>query len=193
MPKPPLNRLRALVAAAAAGLMALATPLPGVAQTGAQTSPHAPPHAPQARAVAAADLLAIHDLIARMNMAIDANDYAAYAAFYAPDGVIDSGFGPPTTGRAAILASLQQSAPFITNKRHVPGNIVINRSAQGLTAVYYLTVFERQTGLTLAGTALITDEFKRNAASAWQVVRHTTRMDPATVRAMSEAMGRAGP
>jgi uncharacterized protein (TIGR02246 family) len=186
MPKLPMNRLAAV---AAAGLMAFAVPAPSLAQA---TTPAEAPYAPQTKAVAAADVVAIHDLIARMNMAIDANDYAAYAAFYAPDGVIDSGFGPPTTGRAAILAVLEKSAPFISNKRHVPSNIVINRTAQGLTAVFYLTVFERETGLTIAGTALITDEFKRSANDTWQVVRHTTRMDPATVRAMRQAMGGPG-
>jgi ketosteroid isomerase-like protein len=184
-----LNSMAALTAMAAAGLMAIAVPAPSLAQPAATA---AAPYAPQTSAVAAEDLLAIHDLIARMNQAIDANDYAAYAAFYSPDGVIDSGFGPPNTGRAAILDVLKKSAPFISNKRHVPSNIVINRSAQGLTAVFYLTVFERETGLTIAGTALITDEFKRRASGGWEVVRHTTRMDPATLRAMQAAMSRTG-
>jgi ketosteroid isomerase-like protein len=175
-----------LVALAASCMIIAAAPR----ATYAQTAPTTAPHLPQASQPAAADQLAIADMIARMNQAIDANDYSGYAAFYAEDGVIDSGFGPPTVGRAAIVASLDKSAPFITNKRHVAGNIVINGSSQSATAVYYLTVFERQTGLTLAGTAVITDEFKRGAAG-WQVVRHTTRMDPATLQAMRAAMGAA--
>jgi ketosteroid isomerase-like protein len=179
-----------LIGFAAASLIAVTAAGSALAQTApaAQPTPTPAPHLPQASQPAAVDQLAIADLIARMNLAIDANDYAAYAAFYAEDGVIDSGFGPPTTGRAAILASLNKSAPFITNKRHVASNIVINGSAQAATAVYYLTVFERQAGLTLAGTAVITDEFKRGPAG-WQVVRHTTRMDPATLQAMRAAMG----
>lgn len=131
----------------------------------------------------------IIDLIARMNQAIDANDYETYATFYSEDGVIDSGFGPATQGRAAIVASLQQSAPFITNKRHVAANIVLNGTANRVTATYYLTVFERASGLTLAGTALITDTFVKQSGR-WQVERHITRMDPATLQAMQAAMSR---
>jgi ketosteroid isomerase-like protein len=152
--------------------------------------PVSPPYAVQDETVASADQVAIIDLIARMNQAIDANDYVSYAGFYTEDGVIDSGFGTPVTGRPAIVASLEQSAPFITNKRHVAANVVINGQGDLATAVYYLTVFERQAGLTLAGTALITDEFRRGSGG-WQVVRHTTRMDPATLAAMSAAMAGA--
>lgn len=137
--------------------------------------------------LAPADRLAILDIIAQMNQAIDADDYVAYAAFYGEDGVIDSGFGPPVQGRDAIVASLNQSAPFITNKRHVAANIVITGSGTNATAVYYLTVVEREAALTIAGTALITDEFRRDAAG-WVVVRHATRMDPATIAAMTAKM-----
>lgn len=131
--------------------------------------------------------LAIIDIIGRMNQAIDANDYATYASFYSEDGYIDSGFGPLSRGREAIIASLEQSAPFITNKRHAATNIVINRDGDRLVAVYYLTVFERSASLTLAGTALITDTFERRNGR-WHVVSHVTRMDPATLQAMSAAM-----
>ena len=47
-----------------------------------------------------------NDIIARMNQAIDANDYKAYAGFNAEDGYIDSGFGPLSRGSEAIVASL---------------------------------------------------------------------------------------
>ncbi len=157
----------------------------------AQSASSKPAYHTQSTAMPVADQIAILDLIARMNQSIDANDYAAYALFYTEDGVIDSGFGPATKGRAAIVESLNQSAPFITNKRHVAANVVINGSGQAATAVYYLTVFERQTGLTIAGTALITDELRRGK-DGWHVVRHTTRMDPATVQAMRAAMGGNG-
>lgn len=142
----------------------------------------------EANSLTAADQIAILDVIARMNHAIDVNDYPLYASFYTDDGVIDSGFGPPSVGRAAIIASLDQSAPFITNKRHVVGNPVINGEGDTAKVTYYLTVFERQTGLTLAGTAVITDTLRR-ADGRWRVASHTTRMDPATLTAMKAAMG----
>lgn len=130
---------------------------------------------------------AVSDIIARMNQSIDANDYNANAAFYSEDGFIDSGFGPLSRGRQAIIASLEQSAPFITNKRHVAGNVLINRADDRLVAGYYLTVFERVASLTLAGTAVITDSFEQRNGR-WYVVSYVTRMDPATLKAMSAAM-----
>ncbi|MDX2237106.1 MAG: nuclear transport factor 2 family protein [Hyphomonadaceae bacterium] len=140
-------------------------------------------HPTRAQAVRADDALAIVDVIARMNGAIDTNDYPLYASHYTTDGVIDSGFGPPVSGHAAIIASLEASAPFITNKRHAAANIVLSRQGRDIVATYYLTVFERASSVSVAGTALIVDEF-RNVDGVWRVVRHTTRMDPATIAAM---------
>jgi ketosteroid isomerase-like protein len=137
----------------------------------------------EASHVEPADQMAILDVIARMNHAIDVNDYPLYASFYTEDGVIDSGFGPPSVGRAAVIASLNQSAPFITNKRHVVGNPVISGSGDTAKVTYYLVVYERQSGLNLAGTAVITDSLRR-------VATHTAHIDPATLAAMQAAMGR---
>ena len=159
---------------------------PAMAQTSGRTEAVAH-YTPRSNQASPAIHAAISDVIARMNHAIDANDYETYAAFYAEDGYIDSGFGSLSRGRSAIVASLNQSAPFITNKRHVASTIVVNRDGDRYTAVYYLTVFERSSGLTLAGTALITDTFVRRGGR-WEVVSHQTRMDPATLNAMNAAM-----
>jgi uncharacterized protein (TIGR02246 family) len=172
-----------MATAFAATLIAVAPPVAAQAP-----KPDAAVHYAPSRAVVESSAhVAITDIIGRMNHAIDANDYETYAAFYADDGYIDSGFGPLSRGRAEIVASLEQSAPFITNKRHVASNIVINGAGDRYTAVYYLTVFERVAGLTLAGTALITDTFVRRNGR-WAVASHQTRMDPATLNAMQSAM-----
>ncbi len=182
----PVARTRAALGAAALLGLAIGFSSPALAQGPGQAP--APLHyAPQRNQPSPAVQAAISDIIVRMNHAIDANDYASYAAFYAEDGYIDSGFGPLSRGRAAIIASLNQSAPFITNKRHVAGNILINRDGDRYTAVYYLTVFERAAGLTLVGTALITDTFVRRGGR-WEVASHQTRMDPATRKAMAATM-----
>ncbi len=172
---------------AALGIFLALALAPMLAHAQAPT-PYAPPQA--GASVRASDALQIMDIIARMNGAIDTNDYALYGSYYVADGVIDSGFGPPVTGHAAIIASLEASAPFITNKRHAAANIVLNRRGEDVVATYYLIVFERQAGLTLAGTALIVDEFRR-VGREWKVVRHTTRMDLATIAAMTA--GQAAP
>ncbi len=153
----------------------------------AQTAGPDPAYITEANRLPAEDVTTILDVISRMNHAIDVNDYALYASFYATDGVIDSGFGPPSVGAEAIVASLEMSAPFITNKRHVIGNPVVSGSGDEAKVTYYLIVFERQTGLTLSGTAVITDTLRREGG-VWRVATHTTRMDPATLAAVQAAM-----
>lgn len=170
---PPLRALLLSVA-----LAAMTSAGPALAQ-----SSEAAAHLTAANDLVAADQLRILDIIARMNQAVDLEDYALYASFYAADGVIDSGFGDPVEGHEAIVASLEQSAPFITNKRHAAANVVLTGSGDEATAVYYLIVFERVAGLTLAGTAVITDTFARRDGD-WRVTRHQTRMDPATLASM---------
>lgn len=170
--------MKSLITFAAIALCSLCVAMPTLAET-----------QPEAAYVTAASTLSVEDevrissIIARMNHAVDLADYPLYASFYAADGVIDSGFGPPVAGREAIVASLVQSAPFITGKRHAASNIVISGEGDQAVAVYYLIVFERLKGLTLAGTAVITDTFARSP-DGWQVVRHQTRIDPATIAAM---------
>lgn len=173
--------------------MALALAIGLASPASAQTPPAAatPFYAPSTARISAADSAQIIDVIGRMNQAIDASDYPTYALLYTENGSIDSGFGPLVVGRSAIVASLNQSAPFITNKRHFASNIIVQGDGQTATAVYYLTVLERAASLSLAGTAVITDVF-RKTGDVWAVTSHTTRMDPATLRAMSAAMGSAG-
>jgi ketosteroid isomerase-like protein len=167
----------------ALALAVAATGLPVLAHAQPQDATSAPYQAPGGAPVSSDDAWAILDIIARMNGAIDTEDYALYASYYTDDGVIDSGFGPPVRGHEAIRQSLEASAPFITNKRHAAANVVLNRDGERLVATYYLTVFERRSALAVAGTALIVDAFEREGG-VWKVASHTTRMDPATLAAM---------
>jgi ketosteroid isomerase-like protein len=182
----PATWLGSVAAAPLLALSLLAVPV------SAHENMTAPVYAPAKLTLSPQDSAQIVDIIGRMNQAIDASDYPTYSMFYAENGTIDSGFGPLVEGRSAIVATLNQSAPFITNKRHVATNIVLQGDGQTATAVYYLTVFERTASLSLAGTALITDVF-RKTGDLWAVTSHTTRMDPATVQAMMAAMGSGGP
>lgn len=175
--------MRSPLRAAVAMFLCLAVPAFGLDAAGPETRAHAR----SSTELPADDKTEILDLIARMNQAIDANDYSEYASFYSDEGTIDSGFGPLSVGRPAIIASLEQSAPFITNKRHVASNIVINGDAQSATAVYYLTVFERSASISVVGTAVITDTLEKTDGR-WTVTSHSTRMDPATLEAMSQSL-----
>ncbi|MEM7060981.1 MAG: nuclear transport factor 2 family protein [Pseudomonadota bacterium] len=134
------------------------------------------------------DELAIRQVVARTGHAVDTADYDLYLSFFADDPVMDSGFGPPVKGFKALRASLEASRPFITGKRHVAANVVINGSGDLARATYYLIVFERQEGIAFVGSAVIADDFERRDG-AWKITRHVTRMDPATIAAMQAAMG----
>jgi SnoaL-like domain len=74
------------------------------------------------------DDLAVRQVIARLNHALDAADYKSYGNLFAADGVFVSGFGN-AVGPEQVAAALGKVAPFITNKRHVAGNLIINGNA----------------------------------------------------------------
>jgi ketosteroid isomerase-like protein len=92
------------------------------------------------------DDLAVRQVVARLNHALDAGDYKAYGRMFAPDGVFVSGFGN-AFGPEQVEAALGKVTPFITNKRHVASDLVISAKGDQIVATSYLIVFERQTEL----------------------------------------------
>lgn len=135
-------------------------------------------------ALSVRDELAIQQILARMNHAVDSQAWDEYLTFYAEDGVLDSGFAGVSQGHEEIRAWLEASAPYISTKRHLVTNIVINGEGDRATSVSYLTIFERESALRLDGTAVVTDEFERQPDGRWAIVRHTTSVDPATLAAI---------
>jgi ketosteroid isomerase-like protein len=136
--------------------------------------------------LSASDDLALRQIVARLNHALDAADYPTYGSFFAADAVFATTFGH-AVGPEKIAAALEQSRPFITGKRHVATNLVIDGGGDHAVVKSYLTVFERVTSLAYVGSAVNVDTFeKRNGR--WLVVRHETEMDPATLAAVKAAM-----
>ncbi|MCF6446040.1 nuclear transport factor 2 family protein [Nereida sp. MMG025] len=136
--------------------------------------------------LSAEDDLAIRQVIARLNHALDAADYDLYASFFAEDGVFESGFGD-AIGPAQVAAALDQVRPFIINKRHVAGNFVISGEGDDAVVTTYLIVFEREAGLEYVGSAINVDTMRR-IDGEWMVVRHASTLDPATERYIQEQM-----
>ncbi len=129
-----------------------------------------------------ADELAIRQIMARANHAVDTADYDLYLSFFLLTTFMDSGFGPPLRAHRTPGSS-EQSRPLISGKRHVTANIVMHGEGDRAEVVSYLIVFERDAAVRFAGSAVITDTFeKRN--DKWVIVRHVTRMDPATIAAL---------
>ena len=136
------------------------------------------------------DVLALQQVIYRLNHALDEADYDLYGSFFAEDGVFVTGFGD-AVGPEAVSAALDQVAPFITNKRHIAGNLVIHGEGDDAVVTSYLAVFERETGLEFVGSAVNVDTFERRDGE-WLVVRHDSYLDPATYRAIQETLSTQG-
>jgi uncharacterized protein (TIGR02246 family) len=130
--------------------------------------------------------LAARQVIARLNHALDAADYKAYGSLFAADGVFVSGFGD-AVGPEQVTAAMTKVAPFITNKRHVAGNLVINSNGDQLVVTSYLIVFERQTELKYVGSAINIDTLKK-IDGRWLVARHESTLDPATATYIQSLM-----
>jgi uncharacterized protein (TIGR02246 family) len=124
------------------------------------------------------DDLAARQVIARLNHALDAADYQSYGELFAPDGVFVSGFGN-AVGPKEVQAALAKVALFITDKRHLAGNLVINGDGNRMVVTSYLIVFERQTEMKYVGSAVNVDTLEK-ANGQWLVARHESTLDPAT-------------
>jgi ketosteroid isomerase-like protein len=136
------------------------------------------------------DVLALQQVIARLNHALDEADYAAYGQFFASDGVFVSDFGN-AVGPTEVAAALEQVAPFITNKRHVASNLVVNGSGDEAIVTSYLIVFERLSELKYVGSAVNQDTM-RKMGGRWLVTKHESTLDPATASYIAAEMAKAG-
>lgn len=132
------------------------------------------------------DVIALEQVIYRLNHALDEADYALYGSFFAEDGVFATGFGD-AVGPDAVAGALDQVAPFITNKRHIVGNVVVSGEGDSAVVTSYLVVFERETGLEYVGSAVNVDTMERRDG-VWKVLRHDSYLDPATIRSIQEKM-----
>jgi ketosteroid isomerase-like protein len=136
--------------------------------------------------LAVTDEQAIRQVIARLNHALDAADYPLYASFFSTDAAFNTAFGQ-ATGQDEIAAALEQSRPFITNKRHAAVNLLISGVGDEAVVTSYLIVFERTASLAYVGSAINVDTMRRQGDN-WIVTRHDSELDPATLVAMQIAM-----
>jgi uncharacterized protein (TIGR02246 family) len=134
----------------------------------------------------AEDDLAARQVIARLNHALDAADYTSYGNLFSNDGVFVSGFGD-AIGPKQVEAALEKVAPFITNKRHVAGNLVISGDGKQIIVTSYLIVFERKEEMKYVGSAVNVDTLKK-VNGRWLVARHESTLDPATAAYIESLM-----
>jgi uncharacterized protein (TIGR02246 family) len=118
------------------------------------------------------DRLAIFELVARYNQAIDGRDAPAYAATFVPDGVFQIAGQPEIRGREKLARMVERLGPPGT--KHWVNNIVTEGEGDSATMTCYLMV--------LSGHRVVTTGFYRNTLQridgAWLFVRRDYTPDP---------------
>lgn len=132
------------------------------------------------------DRITLHELLARLDHSVDAQDWDGYLAHFVEAAVMEPGFAPPVSGRDAVRAFLIQSEGGTRGKRHVTSNVFIDGSATEAVATSYLVVLEREEIPKVVATARVVDSFvKRDGA--WKVTRHQVSVDPGMFKAYAAA------
>lgn len=141
-------------------------------------------------ALEVADRIILHELLARLDHAVDAQDWESYLSHFEADAEMDPGFAPPVQGHEAIRAFLVQSEGGTRGKRHVASNVFIDGSGDEAVAHSYLVVIEREDIPKVVATARIVDTLVRRGG-AWKVKRHHVTVDPGMFKAFQAAQGKA--
>jgi ketosteroid isomerase-like protein len=138
------------------------------------------------------DRLTLHELLARLDHAVDSQDWDGYLAHFTPDAVMDPGFAPPVSGRDAIRGFLVASEGGTRGKRHVASNVFIDGSAAEAVVSSYLVVIEREDLPQVVATARIVDTVVKQGG-AWKVARHQVAVDPGMFKAFQAAQQKPKP
>ena len=119
-------------------------------------------------ALSTEDRLAILDLIARYNHALDAGDKEAYAATWAEDGVFELGAQETVRGRAAIRDRFANAPPEGVRIRHWTANPVIEGDGDRATLrLYVMTLRIDAHGRQVGFSGLYDDRLER-VNGAWK-------------------------
>lgn len=132
------------------------------------------------------DVIAVQQVVFKLNHALDAADYELYGSFFAEDGVFVSGFGN-ATGPDGVAAAMEASSAFTVNKRHAATNLIVSGEGDRAVVTSYLIVFERTDSISYVGSAVNTDTMEKRDGR-WLVVEHDSVLDPATAEATRAAM-----
>lgn len=125
------------------------------------------------------DQLAIQQLYARYNHAIDSGDGPAWAGAFTPDGVFSSATGT-FTGKDRLTAF---GTAFATRMkaRHWTNNLVLDGDGNTAIGRCYLALFRLTPGeqppATILTTAIYNDELARDAGGQWRFSRRTVTGD----------------
>lgn len=113
--------------------------------------------------LAAADRLAIQELITRYSVSEDTGDAAEAASLFAEDAVVVNGRGEQTVGRDAIrdAAARRWENPAVRTKVHWATNILISATSEGAQAQSYHMIVATDGGFRIDGIVAKHDRFRR--------------------------------
>lgn len=125
------------------------------------------------------DQLAIQQLYAKYNHAIDAGNGANWAATFSPDGVFSSASG--------TFTGTEQLSTFATGfgsrikARHWTNNLIVDGDGSNATGSCYLVLFRLTPGeqppAGILTTAIYNDELAKSSDSGWRFTKRTVTTD----------------
>jgi uncharacterized protein (TIGR02246 family) len=123
------------------------------------------------------DRLAITDLYAAYNHAIDYGDAAAFGACFTADGSLDTGHGDPTIGTEALVAFVPVVNQLMPGMRHSISNLLVEGGSDAATGQAYLWSYRHgATGNEVILTGRYTDDL-RKVDGAWKFAVRTLAPD----------------
>lgn len=87
------------------------------------------------------DRIAIQELYAEYNFAIDDGRPDDFAACFTADGVLDVGYGDPTRGTEALAAFASATNQMMPGMRHSITNLILRGHDDGATGQAYLSTY----------------------------------------------------
>jgi len=125
------------------------------------------------------DQLAIQQLYARYNHAIDSGDGAGWAATFTPEGVFNSASGTFTGGEQ--LAGFGNSFAQRLKARHWTNNLVLDGDGRKASGTCYLLLYQltpgQQPPANLVVTAIYKDELAKGPDGSWRFTQRTVDGD----------------
>lgn len=128
--------------------------------------------------MSAVDIIAIQQLLARANTAVDAGDGDAYAKCFTEDGVLDAGEAGKFEGSEQIAAAGGSFAGAMPGLRHWVNNHVIEVDGDRATGTVYIMVVLGGPEPTAGGTGIYRDHMVRTS-EGWLFESRAPHMETA--------------
>lgn len=134
------------------------------------------------------DRLLAHELLARLDHAVDAQRWDEYLGHFTPDARMEPGFAPPVEGLDGIRGFLVATEGGTRGKRHIATNVVLDDLGDTVRATSYLLVVEREEIPKVVATARIVDTLVKRGGK-FKVLRHQVEVDPGMFKAFQSVQG----